>query len=447
MKTKLILWGKTENDLKVLVAIELLENENKVKSYIFNEDVATEDFYNLMLNEWRFDREIEFPTGYQTYETSLTAAEDILPEGILVEKPELITRAKSEWHFVVLSKKLYDLYKDELENMKENIAELTEFSNDKWEELKLFWEKVQGHVKERNLFRNHVESLKRRTDELFNDLKNLKNKADVEIREKSEGLFKEFNDILDVVDNKLEKGLGLQPLFKEMKQIQADFKDAELSKDHRRKLWNRIDKTFKLIKEKRFGTIKRDKTPMARTEKRLEGLLGAIAKMQESIDRDKDELKGHQQKIDESSGQLEAELRKARLIMIQERIDSKELKLKDMHETKAMLDSRMESEQRREEERLKYERAKKDAEETMKEKVKESSDLLKENESEILKATEKIKEGAPQTPKSNIEDIIDKAEDIIEDVVDRASDFAEDILDKVKDTIEDVKKKFDKEEE
>ncbi len=447
MKTKLILWGKTENDLKVLVAIELLENENKVKSYIFNEDVATEEFYNLMLNEWRFDKEIEFPANYQTYETSLTAAEDILPEGILVEKPELITRAKSEWHFVVLSKKLYDLYKDELENMKENIAELTEFSNDKWEELKLFWEKVQGHVKERNLFRNHVESLKRRTDELFNDLKNLKNKADVEIREKSEGLFKEFNDILDVVDNKLEKGLGLQPLFKEMKQIQADFKDAELSKDHRRKLWNRIDKTFKLIKEKRFGTIKRDKTPMARTEKRLEGLLGAITKMQESIDRDKDELKNHQQKIDESAGQLEAELRKARLIMIQERIDSKELKLKDMHETKAMLDSRMESEQKREEERLKYERAKKDAEETMKEKVKESSDLLKENESEILKATEKIKEGAPQTPKSNIEEIIDKAEDIIEDVVDRASDFAEDILDKVKDTIEDVKKKFDKEEE
>lgn len=447
MKTKLILWGKTENDLKVLVAIELLENENKVKSYIFNEDVATEEFYNLMLNEWRFDKEIEFPANYQTYETSLTAAEDILPEGILVEKPELITRAKSEWHFVVLSKKLYDLYKDELENMKENIAELTEFSNDKWEELKLFWEKVQGHVKERNLFRNHVESLKRRTDELFNDLKNLKNKADVEIREKSEGLFKEFNDILDVVDNKLEKGLGLQPLFKEMKQIQADFKDAELSKDHRRKLWNRIDKTFKLIKEKRFGTIKRDKTPMARTEKRLEGLLGAITKMQESIDRDKDELKNHQQKIDESAGQLEAELRKARLIMIQERIDSKELKLKDMHETKAMLDNRMESEQKREEERLKYERAKKDAEETMKEKVKESSDILKENESEILKATEKIKEGAPQTPKSNIEEIIDKAEDIIEDVVDRASDFAEDILDKVKDTIEDVKKKFDKEEE
>ena len=69
MKTKLILWGKTEKDLKVLVAIELLENENKVKSYIFTEDVATEDFYNLMLNEWRFDREVEFPAVFQTHET------------------------------------------------------------------------------------------------------------------------------------------------------------------------------------------------------------------------------------------------------------------------------------------------------------------------------------------------------------------------------------------
>jgi ElaB/YqjD/DUF883 family membrane-anchored ribosome-binding protein len=444
MKTKLILWGKTEQDLKVLVAIELLENENKVKSYIFTEDVATEDFYNLMLNEWRFDREVEFPPVFQTHETSLTASEDILPEGILVEKPELISRAKTEWHFVVLSKKLYDLYKDELENMKDHIAELTEFSSEKWDELRLFWDKVQNHVKEKNLFRNHVESLKRRTDELFNDLKNLKNKADNEIRENSEILFKNFNDILDDIDKKLEKGLGLQPLFREMKNIQNDFRDAELSKDHRRKLWNRIDKTFKIIKEKRFGAVNKEKSPLARTEKRLEGLMGAIGKMEESINRDKDDMNGHQQGIDQSMGQLESELRKARLMMIQERIDSKAEKLKDMYETKSMLESRIEMEKKKEGERMKYERAKKDAEETMKEKVKVSSDFLKENESEILKATEKIKD-TDSTIKEDIEEIVEKAENILENVVEQAADFAENILDKVKDKIEDVKKKFEEE--
>ena len=455
MKTKLILWGKTEKDFKVLVAIELIENENKVKSYIFTEDVATEEFYNLMLNEWRFDRDVEFPTVFQTYETSLTASDDILPEGILVEKPELINRAKTEWHFVVLSKKLYDLYKDELENMKEHIAELTEFSTEKWDELRLFWDKVQNHVKEKNLFRNHVESLKRRTDELFLDLKNLRNKADNEIREQSEILFKNFNDILDDIDKKLEKGYGLQPLFREMKNIQNDFREAELSKDHRRKLWNRIDKTFKIIKEKRFGEVSKEKSPRARTEKRLEGLMGAIRKMEESIGRDKDDMNNHQQRIDESMGQLEAELRKARLMMIQERIDSKGDKLKDMYETRAMLESRIEAEKNKEKERLKYERAKKDAEETIKEKIKVSSDLLKENESEILKAAEKIKE--PESSfKDDIEDIVEKAEDILENVMDKAEDIAEsvvekaediaeNILDKMKETIEVVKKKLEEE--
>lgn len=446
MKTKLILWGKTEQDQKVLVAIELLESENKVKSYIFSEDVATEEFYNLMLNEWRYDREIEFPAILQTYETSLTASEDILPEGLLVEKPELINRAKTEWHFVVLSKKLYDLYKDELEDIKDQVSHLTEFSSEKWEELKTFWEKVQNHVKEKNLFRNHVDSLKRRTDELFNDLKELKNKADGEIKANSEKLFNEFNEMLDEVDKKIEKGLGLQPLFKEMKNIQSDFRDKDFTKDHRRKLWNRIDKTFKIIKEKKFGSAGKEKSPLHRTERRLSGLLGAIEKMEESINRDQEDLTNQKQKIDESGGQLESELRKARLIMIEERIHSKTEKLNDMLNTKEMLEKRIEIENQREVERQKYEKAKKEAEDSIKEKVKESEELLKENEDKILKATEQIKSDDDSIG-DKVADIVDKAEDVLEDVLEKVEDIAEAVMDKIQDGVKNFKNKLNKEEE
>ena len=446
MKTKLILWGKTEQDQKVLVAIELLESENKVKTYVFSEEVATEEFYNLMLNEWRYDRELEFPTVLQTYETSLTAAEDILPEGLLVEKPDLINRAKTEWHFVVLSKKLYDLYRDELDEIKDHISELTEFSSEKWEELKSFWEKVQNHVKEKNLFRNHVESLKRRTDELFNELKELKNKADIEIKANSEKLYNDFNALLDEVDKKIEKGLGLQPLFKEMKNIQSDFRDKDFTKEHRRKLWNRIDKTFKIIKEKKFGNAGKDKSPLHRTERRLSGLLGAIEKMEESIKRDNEDLTNQKQKIDESGGQLESELRKARLIMIEERINSKTEKLNDMLKTKEMLDKRIELENQREIERQKYEKAKKEAEESIKEKVKESEEILKENEEKILKATEQIRSDEDSIS-AKVEDIVDKAEDVIEEVLDKVEDLAEDVLDKIQEGVKNLKKKFDQKEE
>ncbi len=397
MRTKLILWGKTEKDEKVLVAIELVEQDNAVKTYLFNEEDATEEFYNLLLNEWRFDKEVEFPSTYQTFEKPLTAAEDILPEGILVEKPDLINRAKTEWHFVVLSKKLYDLYKGELEELKDKISDLNEFSSDTWEELKIFWGKVQGHIREKNLFRNHIESLKSKTDELFNDLKKFRKQADAELRVKSQEAFDEFNSVLDKIEEKIDKGLGLQPIFDELKNIQKDFKNIKFDRDHRRKLWNRIDKYFKIVKEKRFGNSPKDRTPASRIERRLNGLLGAIDKMQASIDRDKRDLDNQNNMIGESDGQLEVQLRQARLIMIQERITSKSEKLRDMQETKEMLEKRMENEKRKEEEKQRYEEAKKAAQEKIKRKVAESSELLKENEEELKKASEKIKESKKRT--------------------------------------------------
>jgi len=392
MKTKLILWGKTEAEEKVLVAIELIENENVVKTYLFNEESATEEFYNLLLNEWRFDKEVEFPKDYKTFEKPLTAAEDILPEGILVEKPDLINRAKTEWHFVVLSKKLYDLYRGELDDLKDKISDLTEFSSDHWEELKQFWGKVQTHIREKNLFRNHVDSLKSKTDELFNDLKQFRKQSDAQFREKSQEYYNQFNEVLDKVEEKIEKGLGLQPIFEELKDIQKQFKDIRFDRDHRRKLWNRIDKYFKIVKEKRFGNSSNDRSPVNRIERRLTGLLGAIDKMKASIDRDKRDLDNQNNMIGESDGQLEVQLRQARLTMIEERISSKSDKLKDMLETKDMLLKRIETEKKKEEERKKYEEAKKEAKEKIKEKVKESSELLKENEDALKKASEKIME-------------------------------------------------------
>lgn len=469
MRTKLILWGKTEKEEKVLVAIELVENENMVKTYLIKEQDATEEFYNLLLNEWRYDKEIEFPKDYETFDKPLTASEDILPEGILVEKPDLISRAKTEWHFVVLSKKLYDLYKEELDDLKEKISGITEFSSEYWEELKQFWSKVQTHIREKNLFRNHVDSLKRRTDELFNQLKQFRKKADAELRVVSQKSFDEFNEILDKVEEKIEKGFGLQPIFEELKTIQNKFKNIQFDRDHRRKLWNRIDKSFKTVKEKRFGNTSNDRSPLSRLERRLQGLNGAIERMSTSIDRDKRDLNMQNNKIDESDGQLEAELRKARLFMIEDRISSKSEKLQDMLKTKEMLEERMVTETKKEAERLKYEEAKKEAKEKIKEKVKESSEILKENEEELKKAAEKIKkdsspgiadkietfmdktedkvEDFADKAEDVLEDVVDKAKDVIEDVVEKAEDIAESIMDNIKDTIKEVKDKLDGDEE
>jgi len=390
MKTKIVLWGETEKNEKVLVAIELVESENLVRTHIVNETEATEVFYNRMLNEWRFETEIEFPEGTQTHEKKLTLSEDIIPEGLKVDRPDLIIRAKTEWHFVVLSKKLYDLYDTELEDFREKIEKLSEFDNAIWEELKGFWSKVQGQIQEKNLFRNHVDSLRKKTDDAFRQLKDLKKQAEKELREESKKHYATFAEVLEKVEEKIQSGLGLQPLFEELKEIQEKFKKTNFSRDHRRQLWDRIDRSFKAIKEQRYGSASENRSPLSRLKRRYDGLIVAIEKMERSIARDKRDLTHQDKQTDSSLGQLEMEIRKVKMSMVEERITSKQEKLQDMMKTKTMLEDRMKSEQDKENKRKQFEEAKKLAEEKIAKEIIDRNEVMEQNKDELEKAAEKI---------------------------------------------------------
>jgi chromosome segregation ATPase len=448
MKTKIVLWGTTEKDEKVLVAIELVEAENLVRTYVIPENEATEVFYNRMLNEWRFDTEIEFPEGTQSFDKQLTLTEDILPDGLKVDRQDLIIRAKTEWHFVVLSKKLYDLYDAELEDFKEKIDKLSEFDNGLWEELKGFWSKVQTQIHDKNLFRKHVDNLRKKTDDAFRDMKDLKKQAEKELREESKKHYSKFSEIMDKMEEKIEGGLGLQPLFEELKDVQDKFKKTNFSREHRRQLWERIDKSFKNIKKKRYGSSSEDRSPIARLQRRYDGLLGAIEKMERSISRDKREMNQQGDHANSSLGQLELEIRKVKMSMVEERIQSKEEKLKDMMKTKSMLEGRLESEKVKEEKRKQFEEAKKEAQEKIQQEIQEQSEKIDVDESELKKAAEKIKEEKAEEKKGffekvgdKIKDAVEEMEEIAEDIVDSTKATAKVLGDKLEDKMEDMEEK------
>lgn len=372
MKTKIVIWGVNEKEEKILLGIELVEAENKVKIFVFPESEAKEDFYNLMINDWRIGNPVVLPENHEIIERPLSVTDSLLPDHIKVTRSDVINRAKAEWHFVVLSAKLYELYRSELTELKENVSNLEVFDKNIWEELKAFWQKVQGQVYDKNLFREHAKELQDETNKLFDELKGFRKKFDDKFKAESKVKAAEFHGKLDEIRKKFTDGLGLQPLWNEMKSIQSKFRDERLAKQERNEIWNKIDSLFKDIKEKKYGSkgSSGQGNALERIENRYKGLLAAIKKMENSIKWDKKDMKFQEERAEGSFGQLEQELRGAKMKMIEERVHSKENKLAEMNKTKVMLEGKLAKEK---EKQAKVEEAKKikAKEEELKAKVKE----------------------------------------------------------------------------
>lgn len=459
MKKKIVMWG-SRAEQKILVALELRPKADAVAVHTFPQEIATEEFYTKMMNLWRNGTEIPFPEGHVEEVRPLSLADDILPEDVKVDRTDLVNRAKTEWHFVVLSSKLYEVYKSELEDFAEKISELTSFDKGLWEGLKGFWEKVQGQVREKTLFRDHGFELRKSTNKLFDQLKAMRKTMDDEFKKTSKAHLTSFMEKLGVIEEKIEKGLGLQPIFEELKQMQRSFRDIKFTRDDRNKIWNKLDKAFKVVKEKRYGESGGgDVNPVNRLERRHAGLIEAMGKMQRSIERDEKEREFQSKKAAETDSQLEAQLKDAKIRMIDERINSKKSKLEDMKKTKTALERKVEKEKKREEKRkeqAEIEEAKKNiADKIAKDIQVAGSELSEEEAARLAKAAEDIKsEKGSKKPKKmldkiidQVEDIAEKAEDMVKEAVETVSDVAEEVIDKIEDKIEEVVDKVKGEEE
>lgn len=336
MKTKLVLWGHrhqddTDTQERVLLAMELNPELNKVKTWLFEGEQATDELAQSLMDKWRQGEAIAFPTGVEPIEAALSAGTSLLPEGIQAEKKELITRTQTEWIFIVLSTKLFKNYRTELEELQEQIEAATEYSKEQWNRMKNFWEKVQQQINEQNLFKEHISVLRSRTNDLFAQLKRMRSAEDAEFEAQAKEQYNRLLEKLEPLENQVEQeGVDLQKLFNQLKKLQQEFKALQLTRSLRSKLWDRIDTAFKVIKKKRSP----NGSPEGRLTRRMEGLKTAIDKMERSIARDQKEMDIQQKKINSGKvTQLETQLRQVRAQLIQERIDSKNKKLLDMRNT------------------------------------------------------------------------------------------------------------------
>ncbi len=343
MKSKLVLWGTNAQEERVLIAMQLRAEDNKVDIFMFPEALASPDFSQQILNDWRNGAEVTFPEGFTHIERELSVAESLLPDDIKAERTDIVNRAQGEWHFIVLSTKLHAAYKSELAELEDKVTKLTEYSGEAWDSLKGFWNKVQDQVKERNLFRDHGDELRDTANSLFTQLKDMRTSVMNEFEENSKTWYEQFNTILDEIEQKIEKNIkGFPDVFDQLKQTQNKFRDHKMTREHSNNLWNRIDAMFKTVKEKKFGnTAPNDGSVIERLTRRYEGLMNAVDKMQDSINRDAHELDYQRKRVEYSGGQLEEQLRQAKITMIQDRINSKQDKLNEMLATKTEVEEKI----------------------------------------------------------------------------------------------------------
>ena len=403
MKTNLVVWGTNANDEKVLILMELMADDNKVVIKTIPENLVSDELEKKLMDEWRTGSAVELPEGITTIENELSVADNILPEDLKTDRTDVIHRAQTQWHFIVLSSKLNKLYQNELEDFYEKINKLKEYSQETWEDLKNFWQKVQEQVRDKNLLAEHAGNLRESTNVLFSKLKELKSSLEDETRKASAEILEKFKETMSDIEQKINEGNRLQSIFNDLKEIQNAFRDMKFTKEDRSEAWERLDKAFKSLKDKKYGnntTNSAEGSPLVRIQRRYDGLKEAVKKMESSIDRDKSELSFHTGKASNTERQLEALVSQAKLAMIQERISSKEEKLAEMLKTKEELEARMSELKLKEDARAdqeKYEAAKKAAQDKIANEIKQASETRADTNEDSIETEENPVENAIET--------------------------------------------------
>lgn len=402
MRSRLVIWGTNSKDERVLLAVSLLAEDNKVEIWSIPERDTSEEFYNQMMSHWREGSEFELPKSAEHRITALTMADTILPDDLKVEKSDVIQRAQLEWHFVVLSTKLYKNYKNDFEEIGDKIKRLEEFNQDLWNELKDLWSNVQQHIFDKNLQRDHSDSLREKSNSLFEELKKHRKAHQSELNQKSKEAFQKYAGVLDGIAEKISSGGVLKLLFEELVMLQKELKEISFSRSDRESILSKLNECFKSIREKRENRgAKKDSnfSSSDRLNSRYEGLIGAIKRLSDSVEYEKKNIDFENKRIATTDGQLEAQIRVAKIKMIEERLRSKETKLNELLDTKVKLEAQMEKIAKKGE-KLKQKRERKEKIEIAKEKIieeiqetieKAQSEVPDEVQEKLTKAAEEIK--------------------------------------------------------
>lgn len=362
MRDKFVTWGTRSNE-RCLFTFELDAEEMQITRRSIPTSYSTDDLMKQILNAWTNHTTISFPEGTDKQVIPVSSSEPFTEAGVDYEDKGRIESARLQWPKDISSAQMAKQIKGELSEIADLIEDLTEFDARLFDRLKLIWEKVLNERKEENLLHEHVKKIKKINDGLFEKLKGLRREQRKQLSSESKKIKAALRIKLSEAENELEEKKDLPKLFNKLKKIQAEINSAKLDKGDRNVLRKSIDELFKATKsEIESSGAFSEKISKQRThlENRLQGLEAAIGRMENSIKRDEKDQFYENKRLKNAGNQLAQQLGQAKLLMINERTNSKQEKLNAMLKTKADLDKKLKKIKAREEKALKNKNQQKD---------------------------------------------------------------------------------------
>ncbi|MGB0931348.1 MAG: hypothetical protein ACPGVB_11255 [Chitinophagales bacterium] len=262
----------------------------------------------------------------------------------------------------------------------------------------------------------------------FDKLKKLRKNSNEELNEKAKEnaaiILKKINVIVGEVSN----SRNLNGLFDTLKQMQQDLRKTRLTQELDRTVRDKMNEAFQLVKEARRNHRNN------RLNNRIKGLDNAIFRMEKSTRRDEEDLAFQNRRVQASEGKLEKQLREAKIVMIEERLKSKKVKLDDMYKTMKELKDRIRQDEEREIEREKQEKIK--AEQKAKRETARKAKKAARAKAAAEAEAQKLKEAAEAAAKAEA----DKANGISAVVMGEVLETKEEIVEKVGEEIEALEK-------
>jgi hypothetical protein len=343
MQQRIVMWGEIGTDNKALVTIQLLENDAKIIINAFPKDTVTKELQDKIFVEWKNGGEIEFPET--TFQWTIDANQDnILPENVKVERPELITQIQHKWSRKIMSAKVMQLLTDETEHILQSIDSIQNYDQKLWDKAKQQWDKIADYQKKGEITWEQTTLLKEKINLVFDALKAVKRITSEHDVEQSRILSKNFEATIEQLQNKLIYPDEWKHIFEELKKIQEELKEAPIRWNSKKNLYDKINSIYDDLKKYRATeNINKSKSRIKQLNQILSGIY-------ESINREKDNYEMQVEKMQHyTRGRVQLDEIKNRFSYILDRIKEKENKAENIKKTIAEVEKLLAKEEYRKE--------------------------------------------------------------------------------------------------